>query len=169
MLSIAKDHHIPIAVDCHTIGSLEDEFNQDYMQAADILFMSDEHIPLSRKEWMVAVMQRFAPKIFILGCGKDGSLMILRDDDTIYHTNAFAPRLILNTIGAGDALFSSFVHFYLLLENPLRQFNVLLCMRDIKLARDLHHKDYFLPKLLNNFFKLIIRRSKYANTCREAA
>ncbi len=119
MLSIAKDHHIPIAVDCHTIGSLEDEFNQDYMQAADILFMSDEHIPLSRKEWMVAVMQRFAPKIFILGCGKDGSLMILRDDDAIYHTNAFAPRLILNTIGAGDALFSSFVHFYLLLENPL--------------------------------------------------
>ena len=120
LLSVAKENHIPIAVDCHTISSLEDEFNLDYMQAADILFMSDERIPMSRKDWMYAVMQRFNPQVFVLGCGKEGSLMILNGDSTIYHTKAVATRPIINTIGAGDALFSSFNHFYVQLKDPIQ-------------------------------------------------
>ena len=120
LLSVAQAHQIPIAVDCHTISSLDDDFNQEYLQAADILFMSDERIPLPAKDWMFAVMERFSPQVFVLGRGKKGSLMILRDDNTLYQTNVIAPRPIVNTIGAGDALFSAFNHFYLALKDPIQ-------------------------------------------------
>ncbi len=36
---------IPIATDVHAIANLDDEYNRDFMAAAQVLFMSDEWLP----------------------------------------------------------------------------------------------------------------------------
>ena len=48
-LHFAKENGVTIATDVHTIDDLDDEFNQDFMAAADILFMSDESLPCPPK------------------------------------------------------------------------------------------------------------------------
>lgn len=109
---------VPIATDVHTIGDLEDDYNQDFMAAADILFMSDEALPCLPEEWIRAVMARYRPQIAVIGLGAKGALLAVREDDFVGRVPAVRTRPIVNTIGAGDALFSAFVHFYHRTEDP---------------------------------------------------
>ena len=45
LLARAREAGVPIATDVHTIGSIDDEYNTDFMAAAEILFLSDEALP----------------------------------------------------------------------------------------------------------------------------
>lgn len=51
-------------------------------------------------------------KIIIMGQGGNGAMLYTRSEDRIRHFDAVKPDRIVNTVGAGDALFSSFIHFY---------------------------------------------------------
>ena len=61
-----------IATDVHTIASLADEYNRDFMQAAHILFMSDEHLPVSPEDWARKVIQVYGTEILVIGLGARG-------------------------------------------------------------------------------------------------
>jgi ribokinase len=54
----------------------------------------------------------------VIGLGTQGSLLKLRDEKIVHHIPAVEIRPIVNTIGAGDALFSGFVHAHLCMDNP---------------------------------------------------
>jgi ribokinase len=112
LLARARARGIPIATDVHAIGSLDDAYNRDFMAAADILFMSDEHLPCPPEEWARQVQERFAAEIVVVGLGAQGALMAVRSDGFVGRFPAVFTRTVVNTIGAGDALFSAFVHFY---------------------------------------------------------
>lgn len=112
MLGLAQAAGIPIATDVHTISDLDDPYNGDFMAAADVLFMSDEAIPTAPRAWLASVQARFNPAVAVIGLGARGALMIQRGQAGVVHVPAVSPRPIVNTIGAGDALFSAFVHFY---------------------------------------------------------
>lgn len=116
MLARVKQAGIPIATDVHAIASLDDTYNQDYMTYADILFMSHERLPMSAHDWIHSIWGRFGKKIVVVGMGGEGAL--LGHEDTITHIPARAMRPIVNTIGAGDALFSAFIHGYSQTHNP---------------------------------------------------
>ncbi len=111
-LSRARQAGILVATDVHTISSLDDEYNRDFMQAADILFMSDESLPCSPEEWARRVQERYGNEIIVIGLGAKGALLSVRLDHTFQRFPAVQTRPIVNTIGAGDALFSCFIHFY---------------------------------------------------------
>ena len=49
-------------------------------------------------------------EIIVLGCGADGALLYERRTDAIAHFPAAKSERIVNTVGAGDALFSCFIH-----------------------------------------------------------
>lgn len=102
-----------VATDVHTIGDLDDNFNRDYMAAADILFCSDERLPLPPEAWMRAVAQRYNPVIQVIGLGSQGALLFERGAEAPYHVPARQTRAVVNTIGAGDSLFSAFLHAWL--------------------------------------------------------
>ena len=53
-----------------------------------------------------------------VGRGADGALLGLRDG-TLVRAGAVAPRGVVNTSGAGDALFASFLHGWLATGNPV--------------------------------------------------
>jgi sugar/nucleoside kinase (ribokinase family) len=101
-----------IATDVHTIADLEDEYNRDFMAAADILFMSDELLPCPPEAWIRRVMDRYAPEVAVVGLGAQGALLAVRGDNFVGRYPAVRTRPVVNTIGAGDALFSAFVHAY---------------------------------------------------------
>ena len=107
-----------IATDVHAISSLDDDYNRDFMQAADILFMSDERLPDKPDEWARKVMNRYGPEILVIGLGAKGVLLGVRRDGTMEHIPAVRTLPVRNTIGAGDALFAAFVHCYLQSANP---------------------------------------------------
>ena len=102
----------PIATDVHTIADLDDHYNHDFMVAARILFMSNEKLPCTPEEWARRIFNRFGVEIVAIGLGSEGVLLGVRGDNFLERVTAVATRPVVNTIGAGDALFSAFVHFY---------------------------------------------------------
>ncbi len=111
---LVKAHRMgkPIATDVHAINHLEDDYNRDFMQFADILFMSHERLPLAPEEWLRAVLVRYPARIVVIGLGENGCLMGDRDTGEVCHIPAVNTRPVQNTIGAGDALFAAFLHAY---------------------------------------------------------
>lgn len=118
MLRPAKKTGKPIATDVHAISNLDDEYNRDFMAAADILFMSDELLPCSPEEWVRKIVDRFGNEIVVVGLGADGVLLSVKRDHFLERVPAHPAPRIVNTIGAGDALFSAFIHFYAKKRDP---------------------------------------------------
>jgi len=111
MLAAARRIGLPVAIDVHTIDSLDDPYNADFMNAADILFMSHERLPVGPETWMMQVFERCPCQIIGIGMGAKGALLAERGQRPRIYPAA-APRPVVNTIGAGDALFASFLHYY---------------------------------------------------------
>jgi ribokinase len=111
-LRLAREAGKPVATDVHTIADLDDDYDRDFMAAADILFMSDELLPCPPEAWLAQVLDRYGPEVAVVGLGGEGALMAIKRDGFLGRFPAVRTRPVVNTIGAGDALFSAFVHTY---------------------------------------------------------
>lgn len=120
MLSVARRAGLPVATDVHTISDLDDPYNRDFMAAANILFMSDEHLPCSPEDWARQVLERYPAEIVVIGLGAQGALLAVRRDNFVGRFPAYHIRPVVNSIGAGDALFACFVHSYVAFSDPYR-------------------------------------------------
>ncbi len=109
----------PVATDVHTIHSLEDGYNRDFMAAANILFMSDECLPEPPEQWIKAVFNRFGNDVIVIGLGARGALLHMKEGDGTHWQPAVETRPVVNTIGAGDALFACFLHYYMRDSDPV--------------------------------------------------
>lgn len=110
--------NIPVATDVHTISAIDDEYNQDYMSAATILFLSNESLTCTPEAFAQRLQQRYGTPLIVIGLGSEGALLCVRSEGLMTRFPAVKIRPIVNTIGAGDALFSSFVHSYLRTGEP---------------------------------------------------
>jgi acarbose 7IV-phosphotransferase len=111
-LSLARRQNKLVATDVHTISELDDPYNQDFMRAAHVLFMSDEALPCAPEMWVKRVLNRYGNEVVVVGLGAQGALLSVKRDGFLERIPAVHTREVVNTIGAGDALFSTFVHFY---------------------------------------------------------
>lgn len=107
-----------VATDVHSVSSVEDDYNRDYMANANILFLSHENLPASPEAFTRQLIDTYHNDIVVIGCGGSGALMAVRADNSVEHYPAVYTRPVVNTIGAGDALFSAFVHEYHLHQDP---------------------------------------------------
>jgi ribokinase len=114
----ANEAGVLVATDVHTISDLEDDYNREFMAAADILFMSDEKLPCSPEAWARRLQERYGTPVVVIGLGAEGALLAVKDDGFVGRVPAVQTRPAINTIGAGDALFSAFVHGYLRTQDP---------------------------------------------------
>lgn len=119
-LAYARDQGKLVVTDVHAVSDLHDGYNRDYMAAASILFLSDESLPCSAEEWIRRVWDAYGTPIVVVGLGEDGCLLGVRADGFIGRIPAQNPRPVVNTIGAGDALLSAFVHSYVQQPDPYR-------------------------------------------------
>ena len=118
LLAQAQQAGVPIATDVHTIADLNDAYNRDYMAAATILFMSNERLPVPPEQWARLLQNEFGTEIVVIGLGAQGALLAVKADNFCERLPTVQIRPVVNTIGAGDALFSSFNHFYRTSRNP---------------------------------------------------
>lgn len=112
MLPIAKSFNKPIVTDVHVISSLDDEYNRDFMQYADILFMSNENLRDARL-FVKETEKLYGNSIIVVGMGSQGSLLYTKADNSFTELPIYKTRKPVNTVGAGDALLSAFTHFYI--------------------------------------------------------
>lgn len=111
LIELAKKLGKPIATDVQALSDIHDEFNAQFIDNADILFLSDEGIPNSPEEFMTSLAHRCSAKIIVMGMGDAGVLYYERDKGEIAKLKAVSVGNVF-TGGAGAALFSGFLHFY---------------------------------------------------------
>lgn len=118
LLKIAKDNGKIIATDVQVLGDIYDAYNADYMKYADILFLSNENIKGSVEEFIKGIAKEYDNEIIVVGLGSEGALLYVKKDNCMKKIQAVKTREVVNTIGAGDALFSCFIHYYSKNRNP---------------------------------------------------
>ena len=119
LLPAAKASGKPIFTDVHCLSDVHDEYNADFMRCADVLFLSNENIKDREEEFAHALAAEYPCSVIAVGMGDMGALLYERSSYKVSYSPAVYTRPVVNTIGAGDALFSAFVHFYLKGEQPL--------------------------------------------------
>lgn len=112
LLGLAKAAGKTIATDVHVLWDIHDEYNREFMEYADILFLSDEGSGEDWEGFLRALAACYGCRIIVMGRGGKGAAMYLREEDRILEQQAVFAGQVVNTVGAGDALFSGFLHFY---------------------------------------------------------
>ncbi len=112
LLHLAKEAGKLIATDVHVLSDIYDEYNREFMEYADILFLSDENIGDDYGSFLWQLAHTYDCQIIVLGRGSKGATIYQRQTDQITEMPAVSVGKVINTVGAGDALFSAFLHFY---------------------------------------------------------
>ena len=109
----ARQFGKPVFTDVHVLHDIHDPYNRRFMENADVLFLSDEGLPTEPEEFLLAIWREYHSQVIVLGRGDKGALLFDGQTREFHYQEAVYTRPIVNTVGAGDALFSAFVHFYL--------------------------------------------------------
>ena len=123
---IKKAHETGVltATDVHVLDNVENDYNRDFMENADILFLSDEALPCPPEEFIQRLHERYHNLVTVIGMGAKGALLLDAGTNQMKAVSAYSGAKVVNTVGAGDALFSSFLHYYvkgLSAEDSLRR------------------------------------------------
>lgn len=114
LLKKAKELGKKVATDVHIIGTVNDDYNADFMAGSDILFLSKKGLDrINYEDFLISIYEKYHNEIIVLGEGREGAMILDAKKHVIYHIDAITLREIVNTVGSRDALFSAFIHFYL--------------------------------------------------------
>jgi sugar/nucleoside kinase (ribokinase family) len=111
LLARARAAGAPVATDLHTVRSLDNPYDVDYLEHATVLFLSGEELPVSPEAFVSRLRERADPEVIGIGLGARGALVAPRGAAPAL-VPAPALRPVVSTIGAGDALFAAFLHFW---------------------------------------------------------
>jgi ribokinase len=117
-LKTLRDNKKIIATDVHVLSDIDDAYNNDYIQYSDILFLSNEHICGNEYDMMKQIIQKYNHEIIVITMGENGLLIYTKEKSEIKQFPAIKTREVVNTIGAGDSLFSCFIHYYNKTKDP---------------------------------------------------
>ena len=117
-LKTLKDNKKTIATDVHVLSDINDDYNNDYIKYSDILFFSNENIRGNEETMIKQLVQNYSHNIIVVTMGEHGLLIYTKEKAEIKHFPAIKTREVVNTIGAGDALFSCFIHYYNKTKDP---------------------------------------------------
>jgi ribokinase len=153
LLKIIKDKNILIATDIHVQDNINDEYNKDFMEYADILFLSNEKILNGEEIFIKQLSERYNNKIIVIGMGNKGALIYVKENKTIKHYPAIKTREVINTIGAGDALFSAFNHFYIKTKDPYYSIKLATIFASYKIGENGGAKGFITEEELLKLYK----------------
>jgi ribokinase len=108
-LEVARAAGKWVYTDVHVLADVHDDYNADFMRAAHVLFLSNEAIVGREREFVTELSAVYGNCVVVVGMGTQGALLYDGATDLFHSVPARASRPIVNTIGAGDALFSCFV------------------------------------------------------------
>ena len=88
LLRLAKKLGKTVATDVHVLGNIRDEYNREFMEAADILFLSDEAAGDDPYGFIEELEDAYHTPIIVMGRGSKGALMYLREDNWFHEMPA---------------------------------------------------------------------------------
>lgn len=113
LLKLAKGLQKPIATDVHVLDDPYNAYNRDFLKNSDILFLSDEGLKdKDIKAFVWEIYSFYHNKIIVVGCGEQGAILFEAETKNFTDFPAVHTRPVVATSGAGDTLFSTFLHFY---------------------------------------------------------
>ncbi len=101
-----------IAIDVHVLSDLHDGYNRDFLEGADLLFLSDEGLPCPPERFLEQLGNCYPFALGVIGLGAKGAMLRDRRQGETYYLPAARAERVVNTVGAGDALFAAFLHYY---------------------------------------------------------
>jgi acarbose 7IV-phosphotransferase len=109
LLKLLKARGIPVITDLHALQNLENPYDTDFLEAADIVFFSHERLQEPPETVIQQLFGRFRTRLIVVGLGAQGALLAARDEPVRF-VPAVNVRPVVSTVGAGDSLLSGFVH-----------------------------------------------------------
>ncbi len=111
LLHLSRSLGKKVFTDVQNLTDIYDEFNSEFIENADVLFLSDEGAPNAPRDFLYSLAGRCTAEIIVMGMAADGALCYERSSDRVFKTDAPNVGNVI-TAGAGGALLSGFAHFY---------------------------------------------------------
>ena len=117
IIGLAKKYQKPIAVNVRSMRAEKITNKEDFLAAADVLYISDDDLESDHYDCIKECKAKYDPEIVIMGIGDKGVILYTKEDNSVIEYRPVKTNEIVNTIGAGNALFSSFMHYYVKTRN----------------------------------------------------
>ncbi len=111
-INIAQKFGKKIAVNIHTYNPEKERYNEDFLENASILYFSDDTINTDPFDFVRSIADKYHTDIIILGQGAKGLILYDRSRDINVHYDPVKTNEVVNTTGAGNAMFACFLHYY---------------------------------------------------------
>ncbi len=112
IIGLAKKYNKPLAVNVRSMRTDKIAQKEDFLAAADILYISNDDLERDAYECIDECKKKYDPSIIIVGIGKRGVILYTKEDNSVLEYKSVKTNEIVNTVGAGNALFSAFLHYY---------------------------------------------------------
>lgn len=112
ILALAKKYNKPLALNVRSMRAEKIANKEDFLAAADIVYISDDDLEGDPYDCINECKKKYDPEIIIMGLGPKGVILYIRKDNSVIEYKPVKTQDVVNTIGAGNALFSSFLHYY---------------------------------------------------------
>lgn len=117
IIGLAQKYNKPIALNVRSMRADKIAPKEDFMKAADILYISDDDIECDPYDIVNDCRNKYDSKILIMGLGNKGVILYTKEDNSVLEYKPVKTNEIVNTVGAGNALFSAFIHYYAKTKN----------------------------------------------------
>lgn len=112
LIELSKKYQKPLAVNVRSMRKEKIMQKTDFIKAADIIYISDDDLDESPYECLEFCKKTGNPQIVLIGLGSKGVLVYNRDENRTLEYKPVKTKGIVNTVGAGNAMFSAFLHYY---------------------------------------------------------
>lgn len=112
IIELAKKYNKPLAVNVRSLTKEKTVQKADFLEAADIIYVSEDDLEEDPYIVLEECKQKYDPKIMIMGVGDKGVILYIKEENSVLAYKPVKTNEIVNTVGAGNALFSAFLHYY---------------------------------------------------------
>lgn len=109
----AAEHNKPIAVNIRNYNPEKEKYNTDFLKPAKVLYFSDDTLTEDPYAFIDRMASTYGTEVIILGQGSEGLIIYDKTKDIRAHYKTVKTNEVVNTIGAGNALFACFLHYYM--------------------------------------------------------
>ena len=156
-LNTAKKMNKKIAVNFREYREETMDFNGAFMEEADIIYISDSHIVDASDSFIQSLSKKYDPEIIIMGQGAKGLIIYSKQNDILAHYNTVKTNKVVNTVGAGNALFSCFLHYYAHKADPIYAVKCALLFASYKIGFMGSSNGFMSQEQLQQWYELIWR------------
>lgn len=155
LLQLVKKYQKPLALNVRRLNKETKVKKEEFLQAADIIYVSGTDVEGDPYDWIKEVKERYNPEVFIIGIGSKGVIIYTKADNSILEYKPVKTKEIVNTIGAGNALFSAFVHYYFKTKDAKESIKAALLFASYKIGFDGTTNGFMTEEQIQQWLPLI--------------